>query len=79
MLGYPDEGTIPPDARYNGFALSLRQSEVTFKSIDLERHIKNIASLENQGSFARLWGDIDSAFERKHQGTPESVGHLFRC
>ncbi|KAG9223350.1 hypothetical protein CCMSSC00406_0008954 [Pleurotus cornucopiae] len=72
MLGYPDEGTIPPDARYNGFALSLRQSEVTFRSIDLERHIKDIASLENQSSFARLWEDVDAAFERKHQGTPES-------
>ncbi|KAF4584670.1 hypothetical protein EYR38_001900 [Pleurotus pulmonarius] len=72
MLGYPDEGKIPSDARYNAFALSLRQSEVTFKSVDIEQHMKNIASLENQASFASLWKDIDAAFKHKHQGTPES-------
>ncbi|KAF9490406.1 hypothetical protein BDN71DRAFT_1454255 [Pleurotus eryngii] len=72
MLGYPDEGKIPPDARYSAFALSLRQSEVTLKSIDLERHITNVASLENRTSFARLWKDIDTAFKHKHKGTPES-------
>ncbi len=77
MLGYPDEGKIPPDGRYTAFALSLRQSEVTFKSVDLERHIKDIASLENQASFARIWKDIDAAFKHKHQGTPESVGLSF--
>lgn len=79
MLGYPDEGKIPPDTRYTAFALSLRQSEDTFKSIDLEQHMENIASLENQASFARLWKDIDAAFKNKHRGTPESVGPLFHA